>query len=276
MPELTLFVSSDQGQSRSADGSSFTFPLSPALQIPYEKDNEVILSVTEANLWYTSPNVSVARKNTKLRFAIVTKGLVSNNTAILEEHTITFAEGLYSLSDIRSEINAYCAGKNIPDTLLDVVGHTPTQSVEVLWDVQASGHGCVIYMGDADSIGALLGYSENLIYDTHAFDTPVEIATFRAPEAAHFDAVSLFLIHISCINGSNYSADGTISQVACAITPDQPPGSLLRHRPLYPIRCDASSLTGARTSSLRFSITDGNGNACVLKEAWNARVVISY
>ena len=51
MPEITLYVSSDQGQSRSADGSFFTFPLTPALQIPYDKDNEVILSVTQANLW---------------------------------------------------------------------------------------------------------------------------------------------------------------------------------------------------------------------------------
>ena len=276
MPEINLFVSSDQGQSRSADGSSFTFPLTPALQIPYDKDNDVILSVTEANLWYTSPNVSVVKSNTKLRFAMVTKGLLYVNTAILEEHTITFAEGLYSLSDIRAEINSYCAGKAIADTLLDVVGHTPTQSVEFLWDVQASGCGCIIYFSDADSIGKLLGFRTDLIYDAHAYDTPVEVATFRAPEAAHFDAVSLFLVHISCVTGSNYSADGTISQVACAITPDQPPGSLLRHRPIYPIRCDASSLAGARTSSLRFSITDGNGNACVLKEAWNARVVISY
>ncbi len=207
---------------------------------------------------------------------MVTKGALFNNTAILEQHTITFAEGLYSLSDIRTEINSYCSGKAIPDTLLDVVGHTPTQSVEMLWDVQSSGHGCIIYMSDADSIGKLLGFRTDLIYDSHAYETPVEIATFRAPEAAHFDAVSLFLIHISCVNGFNYSADGTISQVACAITPDMAPGSLLRHRPLYPIRCDASALASARTSSLRFSFTDGNGDSCVLKEAWKTRVVISY
>ncbi len=107
------------------------------------------------------------------------------------------------------------------------VGHTPTQAVEVLWDVQASGHECVIYMGDANSIGALLDYSEDLIYDAHAYETPVELATFRAPEEAHLDAVSLFLMHISCVNESSYTADGTISQVACAITPDMAPGSLL-------------------------------------------------
>ncbi len=76
MPEIALFVSSDQGQSRSPDGSSFTFPLIPALQIPYDRDAEDILSVTEANLWYTSSNISTAKSNTKLRFAIVTKGLV--------------------------------------------------------------------------------------------------------------------------------------------------------------------------------------------------------
>ena len=168
MPEILLFVSSDQGQSRSADGLSFTFPLSPALQILYDKDKEVILSVTEANLWYTSPNDSVSKNSTRLRFAIDVKGTVYNGTTTLEEHTISFSEGLYSLSGIRSKINNYCAGKNIPGTLLDVVGHTPTQSVEMLWDVQTSGYGCIIYMGDADSIEALLGFSKDLIYDAHA------------------------------------------------------------------------------------------------------------
>ncbi len=84
------------------------------------------------------------------------------------------------------------------------MGHTPTQSVEMLWDVQASGYGLIILMRDADGIGALLGYSENLICDAHAADTPVEGAIFRASEAAHFDTVSLFRLHISCVNGSNY------------------------------------------------------------------------
>ena len=110
MPEITLFVSSDH-PSRSTDGSSFTYPLSPALLIPYDKEREVILSVTEANLWYTSPNVGAAKANTRLRFAMVLRGTVASGTATYEEHTITFADGLYSLSDIRSEINNYCAGK---------------------------------------------------------------------------------------------------------------------------------------------------------------------
>ncbi len=105
-----------------------------------------------------------------------------------------FFRGLYSLSDIRSEINNYCAGKNIPDTLIDVIGHTPTQSVEMHWDVQASGYGCVIYMSDADSIEALLGYSEDLVYDSYADEVSVELAIFRAHEAAHFDAICLGLM----------------------------------------------------------------------------------
>ncbi len=107
MPELTLFVSSDQGHSRSADGSAFTFPLTPALQIPYDKDNEVIFSVTEANLWYTSPNVSAAKANTKLRFAMMLRGTIAGGTADYEEHTITCAEGLYNLSGTRSENIVY-------------------------------------------------------------------------------------------------------------------------------------------------------------------------
>ncbi len=104
MPEITLFVSSDQGQSRSADGSTFTFPLSPALQIPYNLDKEVILSVMEVNLWYTSPNVSVAKANTKLRFAMILRVTIAGGSATLGERPSLSVRGFTAsvISGVRS------------------------------------------------------------------------------------------------------------------------------------------------------------------------------
>ena len=75
MPELTLLIDSKLGRNRSADGSTFEYPLEPALMVPF--DAEPTLRVLEANVFYTSPNVSVAKSNNKLKFSVITSGTVA-------------------------------------------------------------------------------------------------------------------------------------------------------------------------------------------------------
>ena len=97
MPELTLFVDSKLGTNRSADGSSFTYPLDPALMVPF--DASPTMRVLEANVFYTSPNISAAKQNNRFRFSVITSGTVAGGNLITADHSITFADGLYSLSD---------------------------------------------------------------------------------------------------------------------------------------------------------------------------------
>ena len=96
MPELTFLIDSKLGRNRSADGASSTYPLEPALMVPF--DAEPTLRVLEANVFYTSPNVSAAKSNNKLKFSVITSGTVANNDLSTADHTITFDDGLYSLS----------------------------------------------------------------------------------------------------------------------------------------------------------------------------------
>ena len=91
MPELCLFVDSSTGQNASADGDRFTYFLNPALQLPYEA--EPTLRVLEADLWYTSPNVSLAKSNNTLRFAQITSGTIEGNTASLDMHRCHHVRG---------------------------------------------------------------------------------------------------------------------------------------------------------------------------------------
>ena len=276
MPELCLFVDSSTGQNRSVDGDRCTYFLNPALQLPYEA--QPTLRVLEADLWYTSPNVSAAKSNNTLRFAQITSGTIEGQTASLDVHTITFDDGLYSLQDIRDEISAYCLGANIHDAALDVIGHAPTQKCEFRWDVQGTGYGTVLYLSDATSIGKLLGFDvRDVFYDTFRDSAPLEVARFRGDSSANFDALGHYLIHVSCLSGTNYDSSGSAaSQVACAITPDVTPGSMIRYRPLHTIPTQCDALRGARTSSITFNVTDNLGSAVVLKEAYSARVLISW
>ena len=276
MPELCLFIDSSLGQNVSAAGDQFQYMLEPALQLPFNVTPT--LKVLEADIWYTSPNVSAAKSNNVLRFAQITSGSIEDGTASFDTHTLVFEDGLYSLEDIRTEIAAYCLSANMHDSALDVVGHGPTQKTEFRWDLQGTGFGVILYLSDASSIGSLLGFqATDVYYDAFKVTTPLEHARFRSGNSANFDALSHFLLHASCLSGTNYNSAGSASsQVACAVTPDVAPGNLIKYRPLHPIPTQCESLRGNRTSSLAFKITDNAGGAVVLKESWSARILISW
>ena len=276
MPEITLFIDSAQGKNVSTNGSSFDYILQPSLSLPY--DCNPTLKVLEANMFYTSPNLSSAKNNNTLRFAQITSGTIALGNASFDEYSIVFEDGLYSLEDIRSEIISFCEEHNLNDSAMDCVGLGPTQKVEIRWKTQNTGYGIILYLGGSNSIGKLLGFNEiDVYYDAHAYATPKEEAHFRSDNSANFDAVSIFLLHSSCLSGLNYDASASAGgQVCAALTPNVAPGSLIVYTPQIPLPCQADSLRGNRTSTIRFNVTDGSGNEVVLKESWNARILISW
>ena len=75
-------------------------------------DAEPTLRVLESNVFYTSPNVSAAKSNNKLKFSVITSGTVADFSASTTDHTITFPDGLYSLADINAELADYLESKS--------------------------------------------------------------------------------------------------------------------------------------------------------------------
>ena len=136
MPALTLLIDRKLGINRSVDGSTFTYPLEPALMVPF--DAEPTIRVLEANVFYTSPNVSVAKSNNKLKFSVITSGTVANGNVSTTNHTVVFDDGLYSLADINAELADMLERKDtIADAALSFEGHGPTQTVIADWDKEA-------------------------------------------------------------------------------------------------------------------------------------------
>ena len=147
MPELTLFIDSQLGTNRSADGSSFTYLLDPALMVPFGA--MPTMRALEANVFYTSPNISAVKQNNRFRFSVITSGTVSGGNLITEDHSITFADGLYSLSDLNNELADYLESKtSIYDSAMSFVGHGPTQKVIIDWDNESATYGVVLRFSD--------------------------------------------------------------------------------------------------------------------------------
>ena len=274
MPELTLFIDSKLGTNRSVDGSSFTYPLDPALMVPF--DASPTMRVLEANVFYTSPNISAAKQNNRFRFSVITSGTVAGGNLITEDHSITFADGLYSLSDLNAELSDYLESKtSISDSAMSFIGHGPTQKVIIDWDTESATYGVILRMSDTDSIAPLLGYaSTDLTYETGSGG---KHHYFIGQSPADFDAASLYLLKCSVLSGHNYDASGSGGgQVMCAITPDVSPGHLIQYRPYTALPCQAHALKGNRTNSIRFTMTDNNGDSVTLNEAYTARILVSW
>ena len=276
--QIVLFIDSTGAPRDQANRSSFNFQMSPALYIP-PGVGAPTLRVVEADIVYTSPNVSAAKGNNTLEFETWEGGSYLETTHTshdLLQHTIPFEDGLYSLEQIRQEVIAYCQRTpHIEDNALDILSNTATQKVIMSYNAEAQGSGIRFKWSSTGSIGSLLGFTSDDICDLKTITTPDQHYDFTADETANFDSLEHFLIHFDKISG-NYGATGSGSQAAAAVVPDNTePGSTIHYRPIHPLPCDASQLRGT-TSSIFCYVTDQAGGDVVLKENWSARVIISW
>ena len=120
-------------------------------------DAEATLRVLEENVFYTSPNVSAAKSNNKLKFSVITPGTVAGGNVSTTDHTITFDDGLYSLAAFNAELADYLESKStIADAALSFVGHGPTQTANADWDAEAETYVVILRFSETDSIASLL------------------------------------------------------------------------------------------------------------------------
>ena len=281
MPEVVLFIDSSKANDLTSDGSTFTYTLQPALQVPNDADPK--LRVVEADIVYTTPNVSAAKANNSLKFSTWSGGSYAAGTHVnfnLTNFEIVFDEGLYSLADIRSLIVQFCeASTKLADSALDIRGVSATQKVEVNYDAENNPAGLLIQWSDTNSIGKLLGFSSDdvLDYFTITASDLDQHYTFVSDVTANFDSISHFQLRFSCLSGTNYDPSGSGGgQVAAAVVPDVSPGSTIRHRPYHPLPCEALALRGARTSSFVVRVTDNHGVNAILRESYSARIIVSW
>ena len=276
--QVVLFIDSTVAPSSQLNRSSFTFQMSPALQIP-PGAGAPVLKVVEADIVYTSYNVSDAKSNNKLEFDTWAGGSYADATHTshgLIHHTIYFEDGLYSLEQIRQEVIAYCQRTiHMEDNALDILSNTATQKVIMSYNAEAQQSGIHFKWDSPDSIGSLLGFTNDDVVDYFEITSPEQHYDFTADETANFDSLEHYLIHFGCISG-NYGASGGGSQAAASVVPDNTdPGSTIHYRPIHPLPCDASQLRGT-TSSIFCFVTDQAGDEVVLKENWSARVILSW
>jgi hypothetical protein len=265
--EINMLVTSDANQgakNKTANGAQFEIQLEAAIKIPEEALN-VTLSVQEATIWWSVPNI-ITGVNDKL-YCIVPRGLDD----LLTAYIVIIPQGLYDLTALNNtvarELENLGAKLDGPLASIQFSPDNATQRVEI----RMSYIGSEISFVQVDTFKALIGFDSQVIGPT-----VIEPITFLAENTAAFNTVNYFLIHSDLV-GKGIRFNNQYNQTIAQVLIDVLPGSQIVNSPRHPAKVDASDLRGTQRKRMKFWLTDDNDNQVnTNNENWTARISIKY
>lgn len=240
MRSFPIIISSDPANGAlnlSDDGSTFNIILYSPIAFPMNT-TYISCEVQGANIWNTSPNISIALDNNTFQF---NDGVSTYNLAI--------PKGLYDLGGLQSalytEINNLPAAQPAKD-LFFFTANNATQKVVVNF-VAA---GVNIFWANS-TVRKILGF------DTTSPTTAPAGQSITAPNVAAFNQTTSFFIKADIVRNGipvNQNASG----IAANVFIDVLPGSLINYQPQSPVQMDCSHLIGAAISQINCQLTNQN------------------
>jgi hypothetical protein len=265
--EFTMLITSDPSQGASnvsADGSRFEINLEEPLEVPKTAVN-CNLSVEEATVWYTTPNIITGVND---KFYIF--GNTASGIPIAQLYTVTIPQGLYDLSglnlSLQSQLEALGA-QTTPFPLVSLSGDSNTQKVILRFNYA----NVTVNFAPADTPRIILGFNA-ILYGAYA-GAPINIL---APNIAAFNQINYFLINSDIIR-TGLRFNNTYGSIISQVLITAPPGSQIISTPFNPSKIDASNLIGSKRTSLRFWLTNDKQQAINTNgEFYTCRIVIRY
>jgi hypothetical protein len=241
-----IFSSAERNgaRNRSDDGSTFDVQLSGPIAIPKEAVNCTI-EVTQANIWYTTPNISARLNNTKFRF--FSSGGYGSTT------TLDFPDGLYSVSALNNQLGLLLVNKGFPADFLTISGDDATQKTVITYGAA----GIALDFSGGDTFKDILGFD-----DLSPGNYPLSTAAgqnFTGQNVASFNTLNSYLIHSDLVSqGIPVNANG--ASILAQVPISSRPGSQIVYQPQNPSRTDLTELIGLPRSSFRIWLTNQVGD----------------
>lgn len=250
----TLAVSSKNNNPYN-NGSEFILQLDQELDLP-KSCVQAQVYLDKAVLWNNFPNVE-APDNT----------LLINDNGL--EYTITFPTGLYSLSDINSEVSRQLLGAG-SDVSIQLTGNSATQRVIITF-LKAG----VTITFSAGTIWELLGFNLNDVVGpsvlVNQYETGSNVARFNKTEYLYLEMPSFVL--------DGFSYDGSRQSNIVAMIPiDVSAGAQINFNAgSNPDKVDVTYLTDAQISQIKFKLVDQNRlNINTLGESVFFKLILEY
>lgn len=229
---IPLFVNGTLANTQN-NGSTIQYFLDPPISFGNAK---VSFKLLDAEVYYTFPNISVARANNTLLF---------NYNAV--NHTLVLQNGLYNLDSINSNIRDFCIKNNLPDDLFQFTADPSTSKVSVEFVYPNT----TLVLGTAGiDPGPLLGWNATTVLASNTF------RIYEAPDKAKLNTVNRVLLHANFVSGSYFNSQGG-SDICANIPINVSVGRQIVYAPNnpYPVNVFSNNI-----SYIEFYITDENGN----------------
>lgn len=240
----------------SADGSGFSVVFTDPLVIPKASVVDCSVGVVQANIWYTSPNISTDFKNNIFEYT----------TSEAPAGTISLAipQGLYSLAGLNSYLSSQFVNVGHPANLITISGDDATQKTILTFLTSGDSVDFTV----PNSVREILGFNSAVV------TAPSNNYNFYSDEPGNFNRVNSYIIKSNLVTGGiqlNSSAQGIIATVPI----DVKPGSQITYQPNVVTFFNANELIGTSKNALRFQLLDQDLRpAPTAGEDWSVTVLV--
>ncbi len=241
---VPLFVSSDAalGAFDITSGiDRFTVQFKNTIEIPSTAQN-LTLQLTQATIFWTVKNISVAKSNNLFRL------LISGDPG--SPFTVTIPDGLYDVNDLNEEINRQLVNEGVTSGLVTLTGNNSTGRVVINLTDALGGLRVEWVVG---SMFDLTGFNSGQFVPAAGFTTG--LFSEEGPNVADFSEVSSFLAHTNLLQ-SGIPTGNQENQVLAQIQITAAPGSQLNFMPFQPIKIPVPHLAGQNINEATFYVTD--------------------
>lgn len=243
----SYIFSSDEAngaKNKSEEGASFEVQLSQPITIPKDAVN-CTLECTQADIWYTTPNISERLNNNKL-YVQVTAG--PYDPAVWK--VLTIPTGLWSVSALNAQISVLLQNEGLAPDLVTITANNATQKTVIT----VSAVDVYIDFTQNDTFRDLLGFNSQIL---GASTTVGEYYT--SDNTASFNSLNSYLVHSDLVAGG-IPVNDTGANIIAQVPITSKPGFQIVYQPFNPSRTGLQELIGLPRNSFRVWLTDQNNN----------------
>ena len=236
--EINIFFSSSESSGAtdvSPDGSRFSVFLDNPIKIPASVV-DCSLSVVQAQIWNTSPNIAQEYNNNTFSFTTSDAGNAGT-------HTIEISDGLYSLSDLNGFISVALLNLSLPSNLITISGLPSTGQSYLTFQL----------VGDSVNFNTNTSVRTILGFDYGIYTATISTKSIYSQGVAKFNRNNSYLITSDIISGG-IPINSISPNVIASVPINVPPGSQINYVPFNTSEVDAMSLVGLSKSNISFTL----------------------
>ena len=234
---IALFISNNDTNTTTLNGSKITLSLNPAIMLKPEK--KYYASVLEADVVYCFANIFTGI-NDKFKYSEVVNNVQTN-------FTHTFSQGIYTWKAIQDEINRITQSDLQNNFLFILEPDTSTSHIYIHF----MSNTCTIDCSGSDNMMQILGYQSSF----GVIGPVAHVNDFYEGDNALLNNVQNLYVLASFVAGSYQN--GQAKNLLCSITPDVSPYSTILYRPQVPIYVPVATTI---LDTITFQLVDQNNN----------------